>query len=112
MPRAGSAAEEAAARWLEGLGCAVLCRNYVIPGGEIDLIVRDGDTVAFVEVKSSKKTSAPRSRVTYAKQRLLSRAALRYAASHGLMEAPLRFDVVEVTPLGFTRIKNAFPYTP
>ena len=53
---------------------------------------------------------APRERVTQAKQRRICRAALRYLQENGLGEAPVRFDVLEVTPSGVTHLKAAFEY--
>jgi putative endonuclease len=49
---AGRDGEAAAAEYLETLGYRILKRNLRGPGGEIDLIARDGDTLVFVEVKS------------------------------------------------------------
>ncbi|MHB8233496.1 MAG: YraN family protein [Solirubrobacteraceae bacterium] len=48
----GRRGEKLAAEHLQRKGCVVLARNVRVGRGEIDLIVRDGDTLAFVEVKT------------------------------------------------------------
>jgi len=47
----GREGECAAAAHLESLGYRILKRNLRGPGGEIDLVAREGDTLVFVEVK-------------------------------------------------------------
>ena len=46
----GADAEERAARFLAAQGREILSRNYRIPGGEIDLVTREGGTLVFTEV--------------------------------------------------------------
>jgi putative endonuclease len=48
----GRAGEEAAARYLESIGLRILRRNARGPGGEIDIMARDGPVLVFVEVKA------------------------------------------------------------
>jgi putative endonuclease len=48
----GRRGEQLAAEHLQRRGCVVLARNVRVGRGEIDLIVRDGDALAFVEVKT------------------------------------------------------------
>ena len=48
----GDAAEEAAARYLCGLGYRILARRWKTPFGEIDIVAQDGATIVFVEVKA------------------------------------------------------------
>jgi putative endonuclease len=50
--RLGDAAEEAAVRYLEALGYRIVERNLRGPGGEIDIVARDGATLVFIEVKA------------------------------------------------------------
>ncbi len=50
--RRGRSAEIWAALWLRLKGYAVLARRVRTPVGEIDLVVRRGRTLAFVEVKA------------------------------------------------------------
>src|SRR5690554_6130389 len=49
--RRGEAAERAAEAYLAARGLILLARNYRSPHGEIDLIMQDGQTVVFVEVR-------------------------------------------------------------
>ena len=48
----GRAGEAAAARYLESIGFRILRRNARGPGGEIDIMARDGPVLVFVEVKA------------------------------------------------------------
>ena len=51
MNERGQAAEARALAWLQARGLRCLARNYRCRLGEIDLIMQDGDTVVFVEVR-------------------------------------------------------------
>jgi len=95
----GRAAEEAAARFLRRAGLAVVERNVRLPGGEIDLVCRDGGVVVFVEVKCRRATwgDAPAAAVSWTKQRRLTRLAQRYLKWRRLGGVRCRFDVVSVT---------------
>jgi putative endonuclease len=91
----GRAGEDAAAALLETHGYRIVGRNVRLPGGEIDIIARDGDTVVFVEVKA-------RASATYGSAMgavdARKRATLRAIASDWLQiaapRARARFDVV------------------
>jgi putative endonuclease len=89
----GTRAERAAAR-----GLHVLRRNYSCPHGELDLVALDGDTVVFVEVRSTESGDAerPAASVGRDKQERLTRLALHFLQAHRLLERPARFDVVLV----------------
>ena len=50
----GAAAEDAALAFLQAKGCSLLARNWHCAYGEIDLIVKNGGTIVFVEVKYRK----------------------------------------------------------
>ena len=91
----GHAAEDAAAALLEAHGYRILGRNVRLPGGEIDIIARDGDTVVFVEVKARAGASfgSALGAVNARKRATLRRLAgdwLQIAAPR----ASARFDVV------------------
>ena len=49
--RRGREAERHAERWLKARGLQVLARNYRCRFGELDLVMRQGDTLVFVEVR-------------------------------------------------------------
>lgn len=92
--RIGAAAEELAARHLLAKGAAILARNYRVRGGEIDLIVRHGRELAFVEVRLRTRSDygGAAASITPAKQRRLILAAQHYLQQHG--EQPCRFDCI------------------
>ncbi len=108
----GAEGEGLALRFLQNEGYLLLEKNYRAQRCEIDLIMQDDETTVFVEVKAraSMRFGLGREAVTKKKQQNLLIAATAYAADHGLLEASLRFDVIEVAlPAGdVTHIKNAF----
>ena len=108
----GRAAERRAAEAYRARGAEILCMNYRAPGGELDIVAREGDCVVFVEVKARATAAygAPDEAVTPLKQRRISRAALSYAHAHGLMDAPMRFDVCAIDAAGVRIYENAFDY--
>ena len=93
-------------------GCEILARNYSMYGAEIDLIVRDGSVIAFVEVETRMRSLAVSGReaVTPAKQKRICKGAMHYMMKNGLMNRQARFDVMEIHGTRVTHIKNAFPY--
>lgn len=95
----GQQGEDAAARYLRGLGYQILARGDVSKPGELDLVARDGSTVVFVEVKTRRSQDAghPADAVDANKQRRLTRLAVTFLKRHKLLESPARFDVVAVT---------------
>ncbi|MGB1207805.1 MAG: YraN family protein [Paracoccaceae bacterium] len=107
---AGRAAEEAVARWYCGQG-GVLCETrWRGQGGEIDLIVRDGDTVVFVEVKKSRDFDRAAQALS---QRQMGRIAMAAGEFLDTQPAgsltPARFDVALVDDLGRIEVlENAF----
>lgn len=109
----GEAIERATADWLQKRGLRLVDRNQHAKGGEIDLVMRDGDTLAFVEVRhrADARYGHPLETVTFTKQRRLIRAARFYLLRNGL-SCPCRFDVVGVTgtppQLEFTWVRAAF----
>lgn len=105
--QAGLAAEDIAAQWYQNHGAAVLARRWRCPAGELDLIVRDGDTIVFVEVKH-RKAQIFDDPITPKQWRRLENAAETYIVTAVTGNAPLRFDVVIVDAQGAVEtIKNA-----
>ncbi len=99
-PARGRWAEDTVARHLtQTRGWQLLDRNVRLAGGEIDLILRDGDRVVFVEVKARRGSDAAAA-VTADKRRRLGRAAALWVARHGLPRGGCRFDVVTVEGRG------------
>ena len=107
----GTAWEEQAAEFLKREGCEILERNFRGKRGEIDLIVRDGRYLVFVEVKYRKNADSgfPEEAVDYRKQRIISRVAQEYLLKKRLSETtPCRFDVVAICGERVRHIKNSF----
>ena len=96
--RRGELGERAAKKHLQKLGLKFLAANYRSERGEIDLIFRDGDCLAFVEVKtrSSENWTRPAAAVDARKRRLLSQTALDYLRLLKNPPVKIRFDIVEV----------------
>lgn len=109
----GIIGEAEALRCLTGQGMKVLEKNYRRAGGEIDLIVRDGDTIVFVEVKArtSPHFGAPAEAVTPAKMRSIVRVAMGYLQANRLLDSPTRFDVIAIDGTGLRHIRGAFDAT-
>ena len=107
----GREAEALAARYLNRYGQQVLERNFLVRGGEIDLICRDGKTLVFVEVRlrSRNDFGGAGASITPTKRRRIILAARHYLA--GKPECDCRFDCVLLDALDENRIewiKNAF----
>ena len=96
--RRGKLGEHAAKRHLQKLGLKFLAANFRSERGEIDLVFRDGDCLAFVEVKtrSSEEWTRPAAAVDARKRRLLSQTALDYLKLLKHPQVRIRFDIVEV----------------
>ncbi|ADV66403.1 YraN family protein [Deinococcus maricopensis] len=95
----GADAETRAWAHLSALGHALLHRNYRVPGGEIDLITRDGDTLVFTEVRHRARAThgTALESVTPRKVALLLRAATAYLTrEYGRDDLPCRFDLITI----------------
>src|SRR5439155_25634868 len=88
--------------YLRRNGYVFVARNYTPGGikGELDLVGFDGDTLAFVEVRTrtvrEESPALPELRVTREKQRIVIRTAQRFLAERGTPESPCQFDVVAI----------------
>ena len=94
----GDAAEAAALAMLQARGLQLLARNAASRGGELDLVLRDGATVVFVEVRyrATRRFGGGAASVDAGKRRRLVHAARAFLAGHPQMaDAPCRFDVVD-----------------
>lgn len=95
----GLAAETTALLFLVLKGYRPLARRYAAAGGEVDLIVRRGRTVAFVEVKARRSLDDALTAIDATKRRRLSRAARAWLTRHPAAAAlTLRADAVFVAP--------------
>ena len=106
----GRKGERLVESYLKKQGCKILKRNYRTPFGEADLIVEDGDEIAFVEVKTRECVSygTPAEAVDKNKQQRYHMIAKFYWMK--TKEEPnARFDVAEVYADGrIEYIKYAF----
>lgn len=95
---AGAQAEALAASFLQGQGLEILARNVRYPGGELDLICRDGAALVFVEVRlrTNPRFGSAAASITPAKRRRVVHAAQRWLSGAGRPHAdcPCRFDAV------------------
>lgn len=97
----GKQAEDAALDYLQRQGLTLITRNYRCRRGEVDLIMEQGRTLVFVEVRyraSSRFGSALES-VDARKQTRLLHAAQHYLSTMRL-NRPTRLDVVALMPEG------------
>jgi putative endonuclease len=104
----GHVAERVALALLLTKGYRPLARRYAAAGGEIDLVVLRGDTVAFVEVKARGLIGEALAAITAAKRRRFSRAARAWLARNPWAAAKtLRADAVFVAPWSWPRHQEA-----
>jgi len=100
----GLLAERLAVGLLRLKGYRILARRYCIKEGEIDIVARRGDTVAFVEVKVRPTLDEAKEAIGAVKRRRISRAARTWLASNP-WSAPLtwRGDAVYLSPWRWPR---------
>ena len=93
----GARFEQRALEFLHGAGLQLLERNWRSRFGELDLVMRDGDVVVFVEVRYRRdpRFGGSAASVGAAKRAKLTRAAQAFLQAHPrLASLPCRFDVV------------------
>ena len=96
----GASGERLAAHHLEADGYHILARNWHCPGGELDLVALDGETLVCVEVRVRTGTahgSAAESVVGAKARRTLIAVAAYLAAHPEHAERLVRVDVVAIT---------------
>ena len=106
----GQQAEDEAYQFLRSAGYKLVDRNFSFKGGEIDLIVRNDDTLVFVEVRFRKNPSygSGAETVTSAKRRRIIRTAEYYLqVNPDNSNRDFRFDVISMSP-DIDWIENAF----
>jgi len=113
-PRAelGAKGERLAEQFLKKRGLKTLARRFRTPVGEIDLVMREGETIVFVEVKTQRDRAFtdPEARVTLPKQRKLLKAVKWFLTQKRWTDKPCRFDVIGIIipPTGDPQIDH-FP---
>lgn len=107
--RLGRSAEERAASYLTSLGFDIVARNVRGPGGEIDIVARDGRTLVFVEVKARRSRAYG---TALAAVDARKRARLRALAADYLQFLPpgmeARFDVLAIDGASLRLHRDAF----
>ncbi len=100
MRTRGAAYEAQAAAWLAARGLELLSSNYSCRGGEIDLVMRDDQTLVFVEVRYRRddRYGGAAASVDARKQARIIRAARHFLMRHSrYADAACRFDVVAMS---------------
>jgi len=94
----GNYGERVAAAFLRGHGYKILTKNYLVIGGEIDLVCRHKDSLVFVEVRTraSDDFGRPIETIGADKQEALRHAARRYLELLKRDDIYYRFDAVEI----------------
>jgi putative endonuclease len=106
----GAQAEAVAAQYLQQRGLKLVDSNYRCRFGEIDLILREGETVVFAEVRQRSRSSfgGAAASIDARKQERLILTAQLYLASLPRIP-PCRFDAVLLDGAGGIEwLKNAF----
>lgn len=97
--RTGLSAEARAAAWLMAKGYRILAKRFRTPHGEIDLVARKRDLVAFIEVKARASLDDAAYAVTPRQQARIIAAAEAWLMAHPEhAEFELRFDAVLIAP--------------
>ena len=113
--RSGIEAEGTARRHLEDAGLTTVCSRYRAPTGEVDLIMREGDVLVFVEVRSRNDGDfmSPLETIDRRKIGRVIRTSRHYLQQQGLTDRiDCRFDIVAICGNGPAQeiewIRNAF----
>lgn len=103
----GRRGEDLALSYLTGKGYRFVDRNVSCPFGEIDLIVKDGKTLVFVEVKTrwSERYGPPEEAVTPRKLHSITRTALWFCQKNPLLPKLMRIDVVTLDADKFDELR-------
>jgi putative endonuclease len=105
---AGDAGEDAALLHLQKYGLTLVERNFSCRGGELDLVMRDGATVVFVEVRrrASSAYGGAAATIGRAKQARLLVAANTWLQRYRMPPA-CRFDVIAIDGGTLSWLRNA-----
>ncbi len=108
--------ESYACNYLVKHGLVLLNKNFHSRQGEVDLVMRDKNTIVFIEVKYRKTANfgGAIAAISYKKQQKIIKTAAFYLQQHGLKEynTACRFDVIAIegpqNQNEITWLKNAF----
>jgi putative endonuclease len=97
--RTGLSAESRAAAFLMAKGYRILAKRFRTPYGEIDIVARRRNLVAFIEVKARAKLDDAAYAVTTRQQARIIEAAQAWLMAHPEhADFELRFDAVLIAP--------------
>jgi putative endonuclease len=100
----GHRAETIALLYLIMKGYRPIARRYSAAGGEVDLIMRRGDTIAFIEVKARGLMDDALIAITATKRQRFSRAVRSWLSRHAWAEGKIwRADAVFIAPRRWPR---------
>lgn len=113
----GRIGEDAVCIFLKEKGYKIVCKNYKISGGEIDIIAENNEYRVFVEVKTRKSSSAVKGieSVTPGQQKRIICTAINYDIEHESSLQP-RYDIAGVVlksgkVVSIDYLENAFDAT-
>ncbi len=94
----GATGEQLAEDFLRARGLRPVARQFATPVGELDLVMCDGPTVVFVEVKTrrDRRLADPQDAINTGKRQRMLRAARWFLHARGWEHRPCRCDVVAV----------------
>lgn len=101
--RQGTEAEDRAADYLLKQGYTLISRRFTVRGGELDLVVLDGDELVFVEVRA--RANAEES-LSPKKSEAMRRAASEFLNRMEIQPATFRFDLIAVSGDEFRHYKG------
>ncbi len=106
----GLAGEQQAIQYLLSRGWHIVAHRFRVGHSDIDLIVRQGSLVAFVEVKARRGDAfgSPLEAVTGAKRRELVKAARVWVDRYGRPSDVYRFDCIALTDGQLEHLADAF----
>ena len=104
----GQIGEDEALVYLQQQGLTLVERNFLCKGGEIDLVMQDGDALVFVEVRkrADKHHGGAAASITRSKQQRLIIAAHIFLQRYKMPPA-CRFDVIAIDAAEMSWLKNA-----
>ena len=108
----GAQAEQRAVQFLQRQGLKLIAQNYRSRFGEIDLIMQDGTSLVFVEVRMRRNAGfgGAAASIDAHKQQRIVRTAHQYLASLAHIP-PCRFDAIlmdDMNDQNMQWLKNAF----
>lgn len=108
----GANYEKIAGEYLEKQGYEIIEYNFYSHAGELDIIAKHEGYLVFIEVKyrDNDRKGHPLEAISLQKQKSISKCALYYIHKKGLMDIPVRFDVVGILGNEIQVLQNAFDF--